>query len=96
MKTSSNNVRPPSPGLIIQCHGGGFVAQSSASHEVCFYLVFETRIFCIYYSSICKIISVRYLTALLNKRMTMLLLPGRKLSSDINGSGSKCFCRRLF
>ena len=23
-----------SPGLLIHCHGGGFVAQSSASHEV--------------------------------------------------------------
>jgi len=29
-----NKVHPPSPGLLIHCHGGGFVAQSSASHEV--------------------------------------------------------------
>jgi hormone-sensitive lipase len=28
------NVLPPSPGLIIHCHGGGFVAQSSRSHEM--------------------------------------------------------------
>ncbi|GAB6027406.1 hypothetical protein CHUAL_001677 [Chamberlinius hualienensis] len=27
-------VKPPSPYLVIQCHGGGFVAQSSKSHEV--------------------------------------------------------------
>ena len=27
------DMRPPSPGLIIHCHGGGFVAQSSSSHE---------------------------------------------------------------
>lgn len=25
---------PASPGLIVHCHGGGFVAQSSKSHEV--------------------------------------------------------------
>ncbi|KAL0281198.1 UNVERIFIED_CONTAM: hypothetical protein PYX00_002258 [Menopon gallinae] len=29
-----NDVAPPSPGLIVHCHGGGFVAQSSKSHEV--------------------------------------------------------------
>lgn len=27
------NVQPASPGLIVHCHGGGFVAQSSLSHE---------------------------------------------------------------
>ncbi len=37
MKTSSNGALEPSTGLIIHCHGGGFVAQSSASHEVGFY-----------------------------------------------------------
>lgn len=26
-------LEPPSKGLIIHCHGGGFVAQSSKSHE---------------------------------------------------------------
>lgn len=26
-------MRPPSPALIFHCHGGGFVAQSSSSHE---------------------------------------------------------------
>lgn len=26
-------VEPPAKGLIIHCHGGGFVAQSSKSHE---------------------------------------------------------------
>lgn len=30
---SRPNVSPPSPGLIVHCHGGGFVAQSSRSHE---------------------------------------------------------------
>lgn len=30
---SKSNVHPPSKGLIIHCHGGGFVAQSSKSHE---------------------------------------------------------------
>lgn len=30
---SKNNMKPPSRGLIIHCHGGGFVAQSSKSHE---------------------------------------------------------------
>lgn len=25
---------PPSRGLLLHCHGGGFVAQSSRSHEV--------------------------------------------------------------
>lgn len=25
--------QPPSRGLLIHCHGGGFVAQSSRSHE---------------------------------------------------------------
>lgn len=28
------DLAPPSPGLIVHCHGGGFVAQSSKSHEV--------------------------------------------------------------
>lgn len=28
------DLAPPSPGLIVHCHGGGFVAQSSRSHEV--------------------------------------------------------------
>lgn len=27
------DTRPPSPALIFHCHGGGFVAQSSSSHE---------------------------------------------------------------
>lgn len=27
------DIRPPSPALIFHCHGGGFVAQSSSSHE---------------------------------------------------------------
>lgn len=28
------NVKPPATGLIFHCHGGGFVAQSSKSHEI--------------------------------------------------------------
>ena len=28
-------VTPPSPGLVIHVHGGGFVSQSVKSHEVC-------------------------------------------------------------
>ncbi|XP_060564756.1 uncharacterized protein LOC132723970, partial [Ruditapes philippinarum] len=34
-KTGSSKpvVLPPSPGLLFHCHGGGFVAQSSQSHE---------------------------------------------------------------
>lgn len=31
---SKRNVQPPSKSLIFHCHGGGFVAQSSKSHEV--------------------------------------------------------------
>lgn len=27
---------PPSPWLVVHYHGGGFVAQTSKSHEVCF------------------------------------------------------------
>lgn len=34
LKERVPNVLPPSPGLIIHCHGGGFVAQSSRSHEI--------------------------------------------------------------
>lgn len=30
---SNKNLEPPARGLIIHCHGGGFVAQSSKSHE---------------------------------------------------------------
>ncbi|XP_044748109.1 hormone-sensitive lipase isoform X2 [Coccinella septempunctata] len=30
---SKNRAKPASPGLLIHCHGGGFVAQSSRSHE---------------------------------------------------------------
>ncbi|KDR22472.1 hormone-sensitive lipase isoform X2 [Zootermopsis nevadensis] len=33
-KERGSNLLPPSPGLIIHCHGGGFVAQSSRSHEI--------------------------------------------------------------
>ncbi|XP_071441520.1 hormone-sensitive lipase isoform X1 [Hetaerina americana] len=32
-KDSESTLPPPSKGLIIHCHGGGFVAQSSRSHE---------------------------------------------------------------
>ncbi|XP_053692316.1 hormone-sensitive lipase isoform X2 [Sabethes cyaneus] len=28
-----STIHPPSPGLLFHCHGGGFVAQSSKSHE---------------------------------------------------------------
>ena len=34
LKERGSNMLPPSPVLIIHCHGGGFVAQSSRSHEV--------------------------------------------------------------
>lgn len=34
--TISTHADPLSSCLVIHCHGGGFVAQSSASHEVCF------------------------------------------------------------
>lgn len=30
---NKSDTRPPSPALIFHCHGGGFVAQSSSSHE---------------------------------------------------------------
>lgn len=30
---NKKGLEPPSKGLIIHCHGGGFVAQSSKSHE---------------------------------------------------------------
>ncbi|KAK9876534.1 hypothetical protein WA026_013907 [Henosepilachna vigintioctopunctata] len=30
---NNKNTKPPSSGLLIHCHGGGFVAQSSKSHE---------------------------------------------------------------
>lgn len=30
---SKESIVPPSKGLIFHCHGGGFVAQSSRSHE---------------------------------------------------------------
>lgn len=33
MDESKNKAKPASPGLLIHCHGGGFVAQSSKSHE---------------------------------------------------------------
>ncbi|XP_045480729.1 hormone-sensitive lipase [Harmonia axyridis] len=33
MGESKNKAKPASPGLLIHCHGGGFVAQSSKSHE---------------------------------------------------------------
>ncbi|XP_065352400.1 hormone-sensitive lipase [Cloeon dipterum] len=32
-KTTDSNSLPPSPYLLVHCHGGGFVAQSSRSHE---------------------------------------------------------------
>lgn len=32
--SSSDDIHPPSNSLIIHCHGGGFVAQSSKSHEI--------------------------------------------------------------
>ncbi|KAG8224241.1 hypothetical protein J437_LFUL001620 [Ladona fulva] len=32
-KNQSDALPPPSKGLVIHCHGGGFVAQSSRSHE---------------------------------------------------------------
>lgn len=34
LKEHVPNMLPPSSGLIIHCHGGGFVAQSSRSHEI--------------------------------------------------------------
>ncbi|XP_069679565.1 hormone-sensitive lipase isoform X2 [Periplaneta americana] len=34
LKERGPQVLPPSPGLIVHCHGGGFVAQSSRSHEM--------------------------------------------------------------
>jgi hormone-sensitive lipase len=34
LKERVPNVLPQSPALIIHCHGGGFVAQSSRSHEI--------------------------------------------------------------
>lgn len=34
LKEHGPSVLPPSPALIIHCHGGGFVAQSSRSHEM--------------------------------------------------------------
>lgn len=33
-KSHTENAKPPASGLIFHCHGGGFVAQSSKSHEL--------------------------------------------------------------
>ena len=44
-KTSPTPVKPRSTGIIVHIHGGGFVAQSSASHEVPFLHIYVSYMY---------------------------------------------------